>query len=473
MKSWSFTAVLLLAFILLLPLSIQQGKAQQTIAVTADPSFVNLGMLVSIGVNSDATDTFTVTVVKPDGSTESQLNYTFSSPGSINQTYGNSTIDYLSQIDQTGTYRVYVTLANNTAELASTTFFATDQLNIDLSVADSGTTDNVCPITTQFYRGTSIVPRMHVKYASTGGYMTISNSPNATVTFTMPPNTLGTYELPSPAENQDQMPPGVILTRFASYLPPEGAWRNCFRPNWNFPTGYWNITAEANDGKGNYGRVVSYQLGYQPVTFPQFVLRMAYEITPAPLTISADVYDKATGKLATNNLTQYQELAVEVRVEYRHPLGPLGRESHSEYLGLLNTTRNGDVTAKLGWGFYNETSKTFGGTDISENPGQLIATIPLNYNSQSGNWSATYSITGSEPVENYILVIDARDGANAPNIGNTKVHLLPIPEIVEKTLEVPVEVTVEIIPTSVYLAIGGLSLVTVIAVVATLLARRK
>lgn len=440
MRNHPIAPIILIAFFLLpLVASVPYAEAQAGSIVTVNPSFVNLGMQVSIAVNPQATGTYIVNVTKPDGITSTQLTYTFTTLGEINNTYGNATDGFNSIIDQTGIYKV--SLTESGIELAEATFFATDKLNLDLTVANAGTSDNVCYLSNQFTRGTNVIPRIYVQFASTGEYMTPTNSPTGQVTFTLPNGTL-------------------MDTTFAGYLLPEGAYRNCFSTDWDIPTGVWNITAEASDGKGNYGVFVS----YPQVVFPVFVLRVEYEILPAPLTITAQVLDTSTGKPATNELKAGQTLSIEATIEYQHPLGPNGREQAEGYLGLLNTTRADVVEAVLGWGFYNETSKTFGGSDLFANPGGLIDTFELTYDSDSGLWINEYDVTGLEPEGDYMTIFTARDKASVANSGTTRLMLATSPETVE------VEIVSEVIPVWAYGGMGGL---LVVGVIVGVLIRRK
>jgi len=440
---------MVLLAVLLLPalVSAPYVEAQGSATVAAEPLFINLGLTTSIVVKSPEAGNYTVVVTKPDGASQAELNYSFVEQNETRETYGNATMGFRSVIDQVGTYRV--SLRRGGEQVTEATFFATDKLVLDLTVANSGTSDNVCYISNQFTRGTSIVPRIYVQYASTGEYMTLADSPKAVVTFTLPNGT-------------------KMQALFASYLPPKGAWRNCFRQNWDDYAGPWNITAEASDGKGNYGIFVSYPTVTLPLRTGPLALRFGYEILPAPLTVTASVLDAATGKNATTTLSAGQRLRIEAKVEYLPPLGPLSREWPEGYLGLLNTTRGGVVTAKLGWGFYNETAKTFGG----KSPGGLVATIPLTYSEATGLWVGTYNVTGTEPKGDYMAVVEARDRANPPNTGTGRTALF---QVVEKVVEVPVERIVEriveVVPVWAYGAMAGLLVIG--AIVGVAVTRRK
>ncbi|MBI2183891.1 MAG: hypothetical protein HYU39_02915 [Thaumarchaeota archaeon] len=456
------TPFLILAFLLMSALAaVPNVLAQAAPTLTVEKPFVNLGMETSIIVKAPAAGTYTVVITKPDGKTQVQADYSFAQAGEAKQIYGNATLGFKSIIDKTGTYKV--SLQSQSKQVAETTLFATDKLDLDVTVANAGTTDNVCYLSNQFTRGTSIIPRIYIRYASTGEYVTAKNAPNTVATFNMPNGT-------------------KMVARFAAYLPPEGAWRNCFRPNWNDYAGVWNIVAEAQDGKGNYGKYES----YPQIKSGANVLRFGFEVIPAPLTVTPQIIDAATGKPATTALKSGQNLRIEAKVTYDHPLGPLGRETAVGYIGLLNASRGGVVIAKLGWGFYNQTSKSFGGSNQAKNPGGLIANVPLSYDQASGRWTGTYAATGSEPKGDYLLIVDSRDSASPPNTGIGTAKLAPpvetVEKVVEKTttttvektatatvekpvdrfVEKPVQITSEIIPLWAYGVMGALLVVGVV-----------
>src|SRR3990172_9483255 len=134
---WWLITPMILVFALILPgaLLIPPVAAQVSGSVAAQPAFTNLGLTTSIVVNAPAAGEYTVTITKPDGKSQSQLGYSFTQHGDAKQLYGNGTLGFAAIIDQIGTYRV--SLQSQGRQIAESTFFATDKLILELTVANA------------------------------------------------------------------------------------------------------------------------------------------------------------------------------------------------------------------------------------------------------------------------------------------------------------------------------------------------
>ena len=352
------------------------GASAQTQLVTAQPGYINLGMTTSIGVTAPSAGTYTVVVEAPSGA-EAQSNFVFTAAGqSENSTFGSATAGFKSVVNQAGTYNVFVESAGQV--VASTSFYATDRLNINLEMVQAGT----CVYVQTTVRGVKFVPIFNVTYASNGA--AIGNvSSKASVTFTNPDHTVGV----------------------ASYQ--GGKWVGAVDPNWNFTSvGPWSPTANASDGLGNTGTFT-----YQGAPFV---------FMPATLTTYISLVDAKSGHAVTV-LNGGESVSVQAQVTYP----PWTPEPITGFAGPLNPSRGGAVTALVGYGFYNSTTETFGG---GNNVGGLVAKVELTYSGNGGVWTGDFNVTSLPtlpPGTSYQVVVNAVDDASPPNTGAATITLLP------------------------------------------------
>ncbi len=352
------------------------AASAQTQLVTAQPGYINLGMTTSIAVTAPGAGTYAVVVEAPNRA-EAQTNLVFTSAGQTqNSTFGIATAGFKSVVDQAGTYNVFVESAGQV--VASTSFYATNKLNIDLEMVQAGT----CVYVQTTVRGVKFVPIFNVTYASNGAVMENVSS-KASVTFTNPDHTVGV------ASHQG------------------GKWVGTVDPSWNFTSvGPWSPSANASDGLGNTGTFT-----YQGAPFV---------FMPATLTTYVSLLDAKSGQAVTT-LRDGENVSIQAQVTYP----PWTPEPILGFAGPLDTTRGGVVTALVGYGFYNSTTETFGG---GSNAGGLIAKVELTYSGSGGVWTGAFNATSLPTLPagtSYQVVVNAEDDANPPNTGAATVPLQP------------------------------------------------
>jgi hypothetical protein len=362
-------------FIVLLSSSSSPVSAA-TQVVTATPGYINLGMTTSIAVIAPAPGTYTVVVQKPSGASV-QLALTFTSAGqSQNATFGSAASGFQAVVDQVGTYNVQV--LQGAQVVSSTSFYSTNKLVINMDMVTGGT----CAFVSGVTRGAKMFPRIYVTFASNGALVT-NNTKGVSVTFTNPDKTMTNAAWHGP-----NFFIGDVL------------------PNWNATyVGAWNPTVTAGDAAGNTG---TFQ--YQGIPFV---------ISPAQLSTNVQLLDAKTGQAVTG-LYNGQSLGILATVTY-----PASAEPVTGFVAPLDSsTRGGSVTALVGWGFYNATSRSFGG----KNPGGLIANVPMTYAGSNGVWTGKFNATSLpalQPGTNYEVIVSSTDKASPPNAGSATLNLSP------------------------------------------------
>jgi hypothetical protein len=387
----------------------------QTQYVTATPGYINLGMTTTIVVSAPGAGTYTAVVEKPSG-TEANFNFTFTSAGqTLNATYGNSTGGFGAVVDQTGTYNVFLEQGGNV--VSSTAFYATDKLVITMDMVTGGT----CALIQGVDRGGKLIPRFYVQFASSGAYMT-NDTAGASIEFTLPSG-------------------GVAA---ASWDPFARLFDAVVDPNWNYTdVGTWSPKVNASDAAGNFG---TFQYTGSP-----------YVISPAQLTTATQVVDTATGQVVTT-LSDGVGVTIQANITY-----PSNAETVPGFVGPLDSTRGGVVTAEVGWGFYNATSGTFGGST----PGGLIETVSMTYTGSNGTWTGQFEsndLPALSPGTTYLVVVASHDNASPANTGFGTEVLSSVPSsaAVQTTSTQTVTESVQSIPSEVY---AGLVILLILGVI--------
>jgi hypothetical protein len=351
--------------------------------VSVSHGVINLGMADSINVTAPAAGNYVVVVVMPDNS-KAQLAYSFTAAGQVvSEVFGNASLGFKTAVTQVGTYNVF--LEQGSQVVSATSFYATNKLNVWMDFVNGG----LCEYIAGAERGVKIFPRFYVTYASNGAPLPKSSS--AFVTFSLPDKTLVNASYHKP-------------TAEAPF--PYGFYIGKFYPNWNYSqVGPWSPTATISDGLGNTAT-----FNY---TGP------AFEITPAQLSTSVQLIDNKTSQ-AAGGLYNGQTLTILATVTY-----PSNPEPVPGFVGVLNSTRGGSVTALVGWGFYNSTSGTFGS---GTNPGGLIGKVPMSYTGSNGTWKGTLSVSNLPSISagsSYEVIVTSKDGASPANTGFALVNAPP------------------------------------------------
>jgi hypothetical protein len=352
--------------------------AAQTQYVVASPGSINLGMNSTIMVTASASGTYTVIVRNPSG-TLFKLNETFTAAGQTqNETFGNAASGFKGTVDLVGTYNVFV--EQGTTLVSSTSFYATNQLVVSMTMVNGGTCSYVSAVT----RGVKMFPRFLITYASNGVKVTNSDA-----------GIYVTYTLPNLARANASWDPFALLF-VGSVL-----------PNWNYSNiGSWNPNATTGDAAGNIG---TFQYTGGP-----------FVISPATLSTSITLVNSKTNQ-TLSGLANGTSVTIYAVVTY-----PTNAEPVPGFVAPLDTaTRGGTVTALVGWGYYNATSGTFGG---GKTAGGQIAQVTLTYTGANGIWEGNLSSTSIPAIKAgtaYEVVVSSKDDANPPNTGIATMVLGP------------------------------------------------
>ena len=121
------------------------------------------------------------------------------------------------------------------------------------------------------------------------------------------------------------------------------------------------------------------------------------------------------------------------------------------------------MTAQIGWGFYNATSGTFGGST----PGGVLGTVTLSYTGSNGTWAGNFESSNLPALQagtTYQVVVNSHDDASPENTGFSSEILTAAPSTstsTQTTTSVSTAVstvteTVQTIPSIVYAALAML-----------------
>jgi len=369
----------------------------------AAPSYINLNKTTSIEVEIGTTygaglDNYRVTVTAPDGTTASAWYNFTAAPQTLGRIYGNASADFMTAVDQVGTYDLRLEYWDGAAfTLAGMSELrTTNQLRIVLVIrsgSDPFISQHTCPVAQEFLRGAKFLGGGYVYYASTGEAVTAANS-----------NALGNVT-------------GAFLgiTR-ALKAPP--LWHHAWKLPWNAPTGSQRFYLNASDGMGNFGSAVT---GTAP--FPRVA------IVPDILVVTSRIMNGTGGETVT--FAPGETLRIEVEARYDD------KEAHETvddpnpvdpYNGPLTTARGGQVKAHIGWGAFNATSSMFANT---------LTNLTLTFDPATGKWVGTYTIpANTQNLTAVQAVITASDIASPANTGTAfstqfAIKAPPEPEVVE------------------------------------------
>jgi hypothetical protein len=411
----AFGSVLILSMLALMVVPVIAPAKAQTQVVTATPGYINLGMSTAISVTAPAPGTYNVVVVKPNGASTT-LPYTFTAAGQTqNATYGNSTAGFTATVNLVGTYNVFV--EQGSTVLGSTSFYATNKLLVTFQMVTGGTCDYVSGI----QRGAKIFAHIYVTYASNGATWN-NNSAGWSVKALTP----------------DGKITAATWDAFAK------AFEVGASPNWNYTyVGSWSPGINASDSIGNLG---TYKYAGSPFT-----------ITPATMSTAIQLTDAKSGQVVTS-LYAGETINIRATITY-----PTNAEPVTGFVAPLDVAaRGGVVTAMVGYGYFNATTKTFGGS--AKNPGTLLQAVAMTYTGANGTWTGQYTATSlptlpaGQTLEVYVTSSDRASPANT-GLGSLSIapSLAPTATTSTSTSSAPPVTTTSIVTTSLITTISQIT----------------
>ncbi len=370
--------------------------AAQTQSVSVTRGTINLGMTTTITVTAPAAGLYTVIVVRPDSS-KAALNFTFTAAGqSQSANFGNSSLGFKTTVTQVGTYNVFLEQGNQV--VSATSFYATNKLNVWMDFVNGG----LCDYISGASRGFKIFPRFYITYASNGA--PLNKSTTNVVTYTLPDSSKINASYHG-ATKEAPFPYGFYIGKF--------------QPNWNYTAvGPWSPSAVISDGLGNSATYT--------------YVGPAFALAPAQLSTSVQVTDTRTSQPASG-LYNGQTVAIQATITY-----PTNAEPVPGFVGGLNASRGGSVTALVGAGFYNSTTGTFAGG--------LVSKVPMTYKAGSnGVWTGTLTVSNLPSIPagaSYEMIVTSSDAASPANLGFLSVNVPPATFAPGSTLPTTVTQTV-------------------------------
>lgn len=200
-------------------------------------------------------------------------------------------------------------------------------------------------------------------------------------------------------------------------------------PNWNYTyVGTWSPQINASDSIGNVG---VYKYSGSPFT-----------INPATLSTAIQLTDAKTNQTVTS-LYSGETVNIKATITY-----PTNAEPVTGFVGPLDSaTRGGVVTANIGYGYFNASTKAYGGS--AKNPGTLLQAVAMTYSGANGTWTGQYTaaslptLPAGQTIE---VVVTSADKASPPNTGlatlNVAPSLAPTTSTTSTTSAPPVTTTV-------------------------------
>ncbi len=395
----------------------------------ASPAFINLNARTTVTLEvgtlvGGSEDNYLVTAWAPDGSAAGSVWYNFTAVGAMAKTLGNASADFMTAVTQVGFYTLKAEWWNSTSAAfepaADTVLQTTDVLFVQTEFAagsDPYADLHTCQLAEEFQRGDGIIARGYVRYASTGLIVNGTDTPTAKGNITG--TTLGS-------------------TKTLNYNNAYFFWRAAWQLPWDQPIGVFQFTVNASDGLGNHGTGISPAAGFYG----------ALKIRPAIL--PTDVWtENATSGAKTAAFYPGETVEVVAYPYYDQHL------NHNYDFTNTNATakaqdyrvgpdRGGAVTATVGYGAFNATSKTFA---------TQLATPVMTFDSATNTWRGTWVVPATGAFAGNITVkVFATDGAPTPNAGSGSAVFaaLPTPAPVTVTNTVyenrTVNQTVEVAP---------------------------
>ena len=383
------------------------------VALTVSPSIINLNRQTTVTLEIGASvasgeDNYLVQVLAPDGTTVlATLWYNFTTVGPMSKVLGNASADFNLAITEVGFYTIRAEWWNSTSSAfepaAEVLLQATDVLYVTTEFADASdpyTDLHTCQIAEEFQRGDGIIARGYVRYASTGEIL------NGTSVPTAKGNVTGTLF----ATDRD------AATRTLNYHNTHKFWRAAWELDWDQQIGVFTFTVTASDGLGNHGVGVS----------PPAGIYGSLKLVPALLPTEVWTENATSGERTT---TFYPGETVEVVVwsyydqhknhNYNYTNTDATYKNESYRLG---PDRGGAVTATIGYGDFNATSKTFS---------TQLASPTMAFDAATGTWRGTWTVPATGALAGNLTVkAFATDGAATPNAGSgwTVFSAVPTPE---------------------------------------------
>jgi hypothetical protein len=343
----------------------------QTQIITSSSGYINLGMTTTITATAPSAGSYNLVVEKPSGS-EASVPFTSTAAGQTQtEVYGNATSGFGAVVDQAGTYNVFVTQGGQT--VGSSSFYATNKLTVSIDMVNGG----LCTYIGGAARGTKMFPRFYINYASNGVALT-NNTKGVVVNYTLPDKTHAVAGWDKNA--------GLYVGKL--YIA------------WNYTTvGTWSPSAVITDAAGN---TATYTYTGAP-----------FSITPATLATTIQLVDTNTG-LPIAAIASGESINIRATITY-----PTNPEPVTGFVAPLDTAaRGGSATAIVGWGYWNATAHTFGGS--AKNPGGVIATVPLTYSGANGTWTGQFTGATLPTIPagtTYAVAVTSTDKASPPNTG--------------------------------------------------------
>ena len=349
------------------------GVFAQTQGLTVSSGYVNLGMNTTVTFVAPSPGTYSLVVRKPAGELAS-LNVTLASGGGAQSAvFGNASLDFRSAVNETGTYNVFAEQGGQVVYTAS--FYATNQMVIKMDMVNGG----LCYYIQDAPRGSEIFPRFFVYYLSNGA--SVTNLQLSNVSYALPGGAMANATWHKPGVEGVGFFIGKIL------------------PDWNYTfVGPYYPNATATD---YYGNVVNYTYMGRP-----------FLILPATLSSQTQFFDDKANATVTS-LYSGESVTVDANVTYSASL--VSGSAIPTFVAPLDPTRGGTVTAMIGWGNFNATTNSFGGS----RPGGLLASVQLTYSQDNGTWVGQVNAPAlPSGASGYKVVVVSSDNAAPANSGS-------------------------------------------------------
>jgi len=179
-------------------------------------------------------------------------------------------------------------------------------------------------------------------------------------------------------------------------------------PNWNYTyIGGWSPVINASDATGNIGTLKN---NGAPFT-----------ITPSQMSTNIKLIDAKSNQTVTS---LYTNETVNIRATITYPTNA---EPVTGFVAPLDSvSRGGAVTAMIGYGYFNATTKTFGVN--AKNPGTLLSVVAMTYTGANGTWTGQYTVASLPTLpagQTVEIVVVSSDRASPPNTGLSTLNVAP------------------------------------------------